>query len=156
MSPVETIIEAQGRVRPMARHDVPVVAALIARLCRAEGAASQLDAAALEAGLRAPASPVHGLVAERFGYVVGYALMEASADGDALDLRQLFVMEGSRGLGLGHSLVGAAADIARKAGCRCLITRPPLASVHARGFYTALGFQARGAAEAAEYMRALP
>lgn len=162
MSPVEAMIEAQGRVRPMARHDVPVVAALIARLClvdRADGAdraAPQLDAAALEAGLRAPASRLHGLVAERFGYVVGYALLEADAAGEALDLRQLFVMEGSRGLGLGHRLVGAAADVARAAGCRRLVTRPPLASVHAPGFYAALGFQARGAAAATEYMRALP
>lgn len=168
MSPVEAMIEAQGRVRPMARHDVPVVAALIARLClvdhadhadhadRADRTAPPLDAAALEAGLRAPASRLHGLVAERFGYVVGYALLEADAAGEALDLRQLFVMEGSRGLGLGHRLVGAAADVARAAGCRRLVTRPPLASVHAPGFYAALGFQARGAAAATEYMRALP
>ncbi|HWJ69632.1 MAG TPA: GNAT family N-acetyltransferase [Sphingobium sp.] len=150
----EVRIDARGRVRPMARHDVPVAAALVARLCLARGAAPCLDAAALEAGLRSPASQLHGLVAERFGYVVGYALTESRADG-ALDLQQLFVMEGSRGLGLGRALVAAVVAMARDAGCRSIIARPPLASVHARGFYAALGFGTDDAAPGC-YRRALP
>lgn len=138
----------------MARHDVPVVTALIARLCGEADMPPGLDAVTLESCLRAPAGPLRGLVAERFGYIVGYALMEVGGAGDLLDLQQLFVMEGSRGRGLGRGLVDAAMATARESGCRALVARPPLASVHAPGFYGALGFQADGAA--ADYVRALP
>ena len=138
---VEIRNEAQGRVRPMARHDVPVVAAMIQRL---SGQALCADIAALDAELRAVASRRRGLVAERFGYVVGYALMATDEAGNALHLQQLFVIEGSRGRGLGRALVDAAADLAREMGHRHVRADAPAEAPHARSFYRALGFEESG------------
>ena len=138
---VEIKNEAQGRVRPMARHDVSVVAAMIQRL---GGPALCADIAALDAELRAAASRRRGLVAERFGYVVGYALMTTDEAGNALHLQQLFVIEGSRGRGLGRALVEAAADLAREMGHRRVRADAPAEAPHARSFYHALGFEESG------------
>lgn len=143
----KAVIEGQGRVRPMARHDVPVAAGLIARLARHYDERPTIDAARLEADLLAGAPAFHGLVVERFGYVVGYALMtpreSASPATRVLDLHQLFVIEGSRGLGLGRALAGSVVDVAREAGCGLIVARAHAANSHARGFYGALGFQPR-------------
>ena len=136
--------EARGRVRPLARHDVPVVAAMIARLVVRQEGPPRIDAATLETALRAPAPSIQGLVAERFGYVVGYALMVMDAMPHILDLQQLFVIEGSRGRGLGRALAKAAADLAREAGCDRLVAHVPAGRSHAQGFYTALGFENDG------------
>lgn len=132
--------EARGRVRPMARHDMPVVAAMIARLARQHEMASYIDVIALEAELRATAPRVHGLVAERFGYVVGYAVAAVNEVACALDLQQVFVIEGSRGRGLGRALAEAAIDLACEAGCCRVVAHAPTACPHARGFYDTLGF----------------
>lgn len=136
--------EARGRVRPLARHDVPVVAAMIARLAGRRERLPRIDAATLETELRAPAPRVQGLVAERFGYVVGYALVTMDAPSRALALRQVFVIEGSRGRGLGRALAEAAADLAREAGCGRIVAHVPVDCPHAWGFYAALGFDSAG------------
>ena len=155
----EAVIEAQGRVRPMARHDVPVAAGLIARLARHYDERPAIDAAGLEADLLAGAPAFHGLVAERFGYVVGYALMTpgegASSAARTLELHQLFVIEGSRGLGLGRALVGSVMDVARETGCGLIVARAHVANIHARGFYGALGFQPRDGV-ATDFIMTLP
>ena len=136
--------EARGRVRPLARHDVPVVAAMIARLAGQHEGLPHVDAATLEAELRTPVPRVRGLVAERFGYVVGYALVAMDEPMRALNLQQIFIIEGSRGRGLGRALAEAAVEMAREAGCGRLVAHVPANCPHARGFYAALGFDGAG------------
>lgn len=144
--PSETA-EAAGRVRPIERHDVPVVSGLIARLARHHGDDPLVDVARLEADLFAPVPWLHGLVAERFGYVVGYALLtpryRAQMTQRGLDLHHLFVLEGSRGLGLGRLLVDAAVDHARRARCGFLLVGTSAGNEKAQAFYRALGFEPR-------------
>ncbi|MBN8829745.1 MAG: GNAT family N-acetyltransferase [Sphingomonadales bacterium] len=141
----QDIIEARGRVRPMERHDVPVVSGLMARLARHHGDAPAIDAAGLEADLFGPAPALHGLVVERFGYVVGYALMthidRAQPSQRELALRHVFVLESSRGLGLGKQLVGAARAYGREAGCAFLAVGAPPENRRAQDFYRTLGFE---------------
>ena len=93
MSNIIEITEEAGLVRPMERHDQAVVAGLMAR-ARARDPLAPDPAILAEPGLSA-------FVAERFGYVVGYALV-------GQEIAQRYVMEGSRGLGLGAKLDVAA------------------------------------------------
>jgi GNAT superfamily N-acetyltransferase len=139
--------EARGRVRPMMRHDLPVVSGLIARLARHHGDRPAIDVSRLEADLFAPVPWVQGLVVERFGYVVGYALMTARYHAQwtrrGLELDHLFVLEGSRGLGLGRKLVAAVIDHARTEGCAFLKVGTHADNAHAPAFYAAIGFSER-------------
>lgn len=144
----QDIIEARGKVRPIQRHDVPVVSGLIARLARHHGDVPAIDAARLEADLFGPAPWLHGLVVERFGYVVGYALMthiyRAQLTQRGLDLHHLFVLESSRGLGLGRQLVDAALAYGRQEGCAFLAVGTHRENGKAQAFYRTLGFEPRG------------
>ena len=144
----QDLLDARGRVRPMERHDVPVVSGLIARLARHHGDDPVIDAARLEADLFAPLPWLRGLVVERFGYVVGYALMtqiyRAQLTQRGFDLHHLFVLEGSRGLGLGKRLVSAALEQGRHEGCAFLAVGTHPENAKAQDFYRTLGFEARG------------
>ena len=131
----------------MERHDLPVVSSLIERLARHHGDQPRIELASLEADLFTPAPWVHGLVVERFGFVVGYAMMtqryRAQFSQRGLDLHHLFVIEGSRGLGLGKALVEAVVDFAKQADCGFLMVGAQAENRHAQGFYSALGFEPR-------------
>lgn len=135
-------------MRPMERHDLPVVSGMIARLARHHGDDPAIDLARLEMDLFAPMPWVHGLVVERFGYVVGYALMtpryRAQVTQRGLDLHHLFVLEGSRGLGLGRQLVSSVVDYARQSACGYLTVGAHPENRHAQAFYGSLGFEAYG------------
>jgi len=135
-------IEARGRVRPMARYDAPVVAAMMARLVHQRDAQPSIDAITLGDKLATTSPLCHGLVVERFGYVVGYATMAVDEIANALVLQQIFIIEGSRGRGLGRALVEAAADLARQAGYRRIVARAPTGRAY--GFYDALHFDDAG------------
>ena len=131
----------------MARHDVPVVAGMIARLARHHGDEPAIDAARLQADLFVGTPWLRGLVVERFGYVVGYALMipryRAQATERGLDLHHLFILEGSRGLGLGRLLVEAVAQVAREEACGFLLVAAEAGNHKAQDFYRSLGFEDR-------------
>jgi len=139
--------DIETRARPMARHDLPVVSAMIARLAAHHGDTPLVDPARLEADLFGAGPWLHGLVAERFGFIVGYALLtpryRAQLTQRGLDLHHLFVMEGSRGLGIGRLLVAAAADHARARGCAFLAVGTSAENVRAGDFYRANGFVPR-------------
>lgn len=92
------IAEETGHVRPMERHDLATVAGLMG-LARADPAL--LAPGALDQALFGSTPSLSAFVAERFGYVVGYALCGA-------EVAQLYVMRGSRGLGLGAKLDDAS------------------------------------------------
>lgn len=68
-----------------------------------------------------PAEPVHALVAERAGELVGLAhyLYHRSTSQPALVcyLQDLFTAQGARGLGVGRRLIEAVCAEARAAGC---------------------------------------
>lgn len=143
----EDMQDGRGRVRPMARHDLPVVSALIARLAQHHGDTAWIDISRLEADLFAPSPWIYGLVAERFSFVVGYALMTqryiAQRTERGIDLHHLFVIEGSRGLGLGRQLVASVVDFAREAECSFLDVGTRADNRQAQAFYRSLGFAPR-------------
>lgn len=144
MSPAINRSEEAGLVRPMERHDLAVVSGLIARLARHHGDEPALEVAGLARDLFGAEPGLHGLVAERFSYVVGYALIIPSGhrpcSGRGLELHHLFVLEGSRGLGLGRKLVEGAADVARDRGYDVLMAGAHPGNRNAQAFYEALGF----------------
>nr|WP_250890471.1 GNAT family N-acetyltransferase [Sphingobium nicotianae] len=122
---------------------------MIARLARHHGDEPLIDAARLQADLFGPVPWLHGLVVERFGYVVGYALLtplyRAQLTQRGLDLHHLFVIESSRGIGLGKLLVDAALTFARAEGCSYLAVGTHADNHRAQDFYRTLGFEARAA-----------
>ncbi len=130
-----------GLVRPLGRHDLPVVAAMAARLAghEDEGKTCPLDVVGLHTALFGTDVALHGLVVERFEHVVGYAL--AKHEGGEAELAHLFVHPGSRGLGLGRMLVDAAIRHARAAGYPTLRVGDQAAGETARAFYEACDFQ---------------
>lgn len=147
MSRSDMLQDIETGVRPIARHDLPVVSAMIARLAAHHGDAPLVDPARLEVDLFGPEPWLHGLVAERFGFIVGYALLtpryRAQLTQRGLELHHLFVMEGSRGLGIGRLLVAAAADHARARGCGFLTVGTSAQNVRAGDFYRTSGFVPR-------------
>jgi GNAT superfamily N-acetyltransferase len=142
------VAEDAGLVRPMERHDLPVVAGLIARLAQGHGDASVVDRGALERKLFGSAPWLRGFVVERFDHVVGYALVErryrAQFSERDLELCQLFVLHGSRGLGLGRRLVDAVVADARAAGCGAVTAGATPGNSGAPAFLGACGFAAPG------------
>ena len=68
-----------------------------------------------------PSEPVHALVAEERGHVVGltHYIMHRSTTriNDVCYLQDLFTAEKLRGLGMGRQLIGAVCKAARAAGC---------------------------------------
>lgn len=143
----EEAAETEGHVRPMERHDLAVVSGLIARLAQHHGDKPAIDIARLEADLFAPTPWLHGLVVERFGFVVGYALMipryRAQLSQRGLDLHHLFVLENSRGRGLGRQLASAVVDYARGTGCAFLVVGTAAGNGRAQDFYRSFGFEPR-------------
>lgn len=147
MSLSELVSETESRVRPVERHDLAVVSGMIARLARQHGDEPSIDVARLEADLFGPTPWLHGLVVERCGFLVGYALMtsryRAQLTERGLDLHHLFVLEGSRGLGLGRKLVISVVEFAREARCSFLVVGAAADNERAHRFYRALGFEPR-------------
>jgi GNAT superfamily N-acetyltransferase len=139
--------ETHGHVRPIQRHDLPVVSDLIARLAEHHGDQPEIDMAHLEADLFAPAPWVHGLVVEHSGVVVGYALMipryRAQRTQRGFDMHHLFVLEDSRGRGLGRQLVASVIAYAREARCDFLVVGTAADNNRAQDFYRSFGFEAR-------------
>jgi GNAT superfamily N-acetyltransferase len=82
-------------------------------------------------------------VAEWKGAIVGFAAVEARADGDS-ELDALFVEPDMRRCGIARSLVEYCAEVARarKSVALCVVGNP-----HAKGFYTACGFKMIGTTE---------
>lgn len=142
-------LEAEGHVRPIERHDLAVVSGLIARLAQHHGDKPAIDIAQLEADLFASTPWLHGLVVERFGFVVGYALMipryRAQLTQRGLDLHHLFVLENSRGRGLGRQLVSSVLDYARETNCAFLLVGTAVDNGRAQDFYRSFGFETRNA-----------
>lgn len=130
----------------MERHDLPVVSGMIVRLAQHHGDDALIDLARLEADLFGPGPWLHGLVVERFGFIVGYALLtpryRAQSSQRGFDLHHLFVLEGARGLGLGRQLVAAVVDHARQAECGFLRVYAARQNGRAQDFYRSLGFDA--------------
>jgi predicted N-acetyltransferase YhbS len=152
-----TMLDDAGLVRPLERHDLPVVAGLAARRARHFGDPLGIDAIELAAALRGPEAKLRGLVAERFGHVVGYVLLAPAAfagEGErATALVQLFVLESSRGLGLGRKLVAGAGNVARDQGSALLLAGERGDDARAAGFYRACGFAGAGQGGAGLRMR---
>lgn len=136
-TPLKDIPGRDMLVRPMQRHDLPIVAAMMARLVHERRDAEPMDAAILQSLLFDSAPALLGLAAERFGCTVGYAL--ARRDRNDLILDQIAVMEGSRGRGLGRMLVLHMRDVRDDSGCARLLAAPGSAGIHGAGFYDAIG-----------------
>jgi GNAT superfamily N-acetyltransferase len=82
-------------------------------------------------------------VAKWNGTIVGFAAVERRADGES-GLDALFVHPNMRRRGIARSLIEHCAEVARtrKSTALCVIGNP-----HAKGFYTACGFNVIGTAE---------
>jgi ribosomal protein S18 acetylase RimI-like enzyme len=82
-------------------------------------------------------------VAEWNGVIVGFAAVEPRVDGES-ELDALFVDPNLRRRGIARSLIERCAEVARtrKSAVLCVVGNP-----HAKGFYTACGFNAIGTAE---------
>lgn len=126
-------------VRRMQRHDLPIVAAMMARLAHQRRDAEPMDVAILQSLLFDSTPALLGLAAERFGCTVGYAL--AGVDGNDLILQNIAVMEGSRGLGLGRLMMLHMRDLREDTGYARLLAAPESAGVHSVGFYDAVGLR---------------
>lgn len=149
--------EHSARVRAMERYDLAVVSGLIQRLARQHGDQPAIDPAMLETDLFCATPWLHGLVVERFSYVVGYALMtpryHAQFTQRGLDLHHLYLLEGSRGLGLGRRLVDGVIAFARDADCRFVLVGAQGSNICAQRFYEAVGFLPRAGGD---FTMALP
>lgn len=132
-------VDDAGMVRPLDRHDLPIVAAMMARIAHQQRDAEPMDAAILHSLLFDSSPRLLGLAAERFGCTVGYALIRPEQD--SLILEQIVVMEGSRGLGLGRELVDRMRDLGDERGCRMLVAAPQAGMQHADGFYASVGLR---------------
>lgn len=139
------IRDGAGQVRPMGRHDVPLVMGMMAAEARANGdergGGTMLPSASIDAALFGPAPRLYGLVVERFDAVVGYALLDPTPAPEAPGLRHLFIQPGSRGRGLGRMLIDRAAGGGPGRG---LVADMSGRDSRARAFCTACGFVLRG------------
>jgi N-acetylglutamate synthase-like GNAT family acetyltransferase len=82
-------------------------------------------------------------VAEWNGAIVGFAAVEARADGQS-ELDALFVDPSMRRRGIARSLVEHCAEVARAREAAALYV---VGNLHAKGFYTACGFNVIGTSE---------
>jgi len=133
--------DGAGQVRPMGRHDLPLVMGMMAAQARAENGEPVLPVTELDATLFGPTARLHGLVVERFDLVVGYALLDPAPAGRAPCLRHLFIQPGSRGRGLGRMLIDRAARDGQGRGLMADMTGR---DGRARAFCAACGFVLRG------------
>ncbi|MBD8529088.1 MULTISPECIES: GNAT family N-acetyltransferase [unclassified Massilia] len=128
-------------LRPAHTGELALLWALRTRAVAA-ACAGHYSAAVLTAWLDAPApdslqcllAQGGGLVAEEAGQVLGYAVLDAGAEVDAV-----FVEPAQHGRGIGGLLLGAVEDAARAAGCKRLFLS---ASLNAVPFYRRAGFVA--------------
>jgi GNAT superfamily N-acetyltransferase len=132
----------------MERHDLAMVSGMMTCLARHNGDLVPVDIAGLAADLFAPVPLLHGLVAERFGFVVGYALMlpryRAQISPRILDVEQLYVHEGSRGRGLGRQLIAEIMALGEREGFSVIAagTRPD--GHKGQTFFERIGFAPGG------------
>jgi GNAT superfamily N-acetyltransferase len=131
-------------VRIMERYDLAVVSGLMTCLARHEGDRVPVDVVGLQADLFGPVPLLQGLVAERFGFVVGYALMQpryrAQISPRILDVEQLYVHEGSRGLGLGRQLLAAIMALGQREGFTVLAAGKRREGDTGQSFFERIGF----------------
>jgi GNAT superfamily N-acetyltransferase len=147
-------------VRPIARHDLAMVAGMMTRLAQHHGdpaavagqGGAPVDMAGLDADLFGPVPLLHGLVAERFGFVVGYALMLPRYRAQVsrpvlpriLDVEQLYVHEGSRGRGLGRMLMAGITAHAQREGFTVLAAGQLTENARGHEFFERIGFAPGG------------
>jgi diamine N-acetyltransferase len=88
-------------------------------------------------------------VAEADGKIVGYVKIGPSAlpvetDADAIELRQLYILEGYHGVGIAHALMDCAIAEARSRGANELYLTVYVENHRARRFYDRYGFEPVG------------
>ena len=137
-------------IRELTDADRSTVFAMSDRLT--VGVAAWRDPAAVTAAVlgwleasTAPDSSGVALVAEIGGQVVGFVSVDTTThftgEVDAY-IGELFVDALNEGAGVGAALVGAAENVARDRGHRCLTLSTGAANYRALGFYSSLGFEA--------------
>lgn len=89
----------------------------------------------------APADTTSVLVAEVDGVVLAYASLERR--GDRLVLSELFTEPRAREVGLGHALVEAAVDAARRLGCTAIESVALPGDRDTKNFFESHGMRAR-------------
>lgn len=113
-------------VRPARREDVPRIWELLLALADYERLRHEVTGSAAELGehLFGARPVIEGLVAERDGVLVGYALFfpvySSFRTARTMWLEDLFVEAGERGRGTGRALVATLARTALRRGCRRL------------------------------------
>jgi hypothetical protein len=133
------------RIRPVERRDVPRVWSLLRELAEYErmlewltGTAEMLESALFGDGLR-----IEGLVAERAGRIVGYALFHPVFGSFRtrwrLWLEDLYVEPAARGTGAGRLLMAELARIAVARGYPAIDWEVIEWNAPALGFYERLG-----------------
>jgi GNAT superfamily N-acetyltransferase len=131
-------------VRPIARADLPRVWEMVHGLARFEKLEDILtgSAEALARGLFEEPVRIEGLVAERGGELVGYALFHYTYSSFRTNprhwLEDLFVEESARGSGAGEALFAEFCRIALARGCH-RVEWDVLDWNPARGFYRRMG-----------------
>jgi GNAT superfamily N-acetyltransferase len=131
-------------VRTLMREYAAHLAESAARICLGAGYEAEL------AGLPAPyVTPGGLLLAEVGGHTAGCVAIKpvvprgaANSEGQALEVKRLWVRPGFRGLRLGLQLIEAAVSHARAAGSTAMyLDTVPAAMPEANRLYAALGFQ---------------
>lgn len=132
------------RIRRARPEDADAVARFCAALSAEEGLpAPAFTAAHFRRDGFGPEAAFSGLIAERDGAPLGYALHARDYDTDRLErcvyLADLFVEKTARRLGIGRALVAGAAAAGRKDGATCLSWGVLADNARARAFYRAIG-----------------
>ncbi|MFZ5790241.1 MAG: GNAT family N-acetyltransferase [Pseudomonadota bacterium] len=136
--------DAAFRIRPARPGDADAVARLCAALSAEKGLpAPAFTAAHFRRDGVGPEAAFSGLVAERDGAPLGYALHARDYDTDRLErcvcLADLFVEKTARRLGIGRALVAGVAAAGRDYGATCLSWGVRADNAGARAFYRAIG-----------------
>ena len=131
-------------IRPATAEDAATVVAMVAALCRHDGAPeSELDEATFQADGFGPEAGFTALIAERDGRALGFAaytrayVVEWASRG--CYLLQLWVEEEARDQGVGKALVAAVCQAGKAAGAEFLAWNTAVSNASAERFYRRLG-----------------
>jgi ribosomal protein S18 acetylase RimI-like enzyme len=138
-------VEGLFSIRPAVAHDMAAVASLF----RDYAAALDLDLS--YQGFQAEVTSLPGLYAPPNGSLLLAVSPQASALGcvavrklpetGACEIKRLYVMPSTRGMGLGRALAVAAIDAATRAGYRTMRLDTLPVMISAQGLYRSLGFE---------------
>lgn len=141
------LLVSQGRftIRPVAQADIAQLFALLEQKAAFDGCPDALRATegTVSAALFSPAPPMHALVADIDGKLVGmatyHAIFSTFLMRPGLWLDDLFVHESQRGRGIGRALIGQVACIAQQRGCARVDWLVDSANDNGKQFYRSMG-----------------